>query len=211
LLAAASSGDDTLPEGPTYHCQATDLFAATSAMAWWDPRQYLQDVTSGNARVIDLLSVFVLRNLHRLIGIGIGYRALMWLYNKIESLRGGPPYPYPVSTRRQKTPKETLGLRPGELVQVKSHAEIAATLDFRSQNRGMRFDPEMVRYCDGTYRVQQRVETIINEQTGKMMKLPNDCIMLEGVVCIGECSHRRLFCPRSITPYWREIWLKRVE
>jgi hypothetical protein len=211
LLAATTISDGADPQGPTYRCQATDLFEATAPLAWWDPRQYLRDLTSGNVRLVDMLSVFLLRNLRRLIEIGVGYRALMWTYNKIESLRGGPPYPYPISTRRKKTPKSTLGLRVGELVQVRSHAEIAETLDFRSQNRGMRFDPEMVRYCGGTYRVQQRVEKIINEQSGKMMRLPNDCIMLEGVICRAECSHRRLFCPRSITPYWREIWLKRVE
>jgi hypothetical protein len=211
LMAATQRSDGADPEDPTYRCQATDLFEATAPLAWWDPRQYLRDVTTGNVRIIDLLSIFVLRNLHRLIEIGVGYRALMWTYNKIESIRGGPPYPYPISTRRKKTPKSSLGLRVGELVQVRSHAEIAETLDFRSQNRGMRFDPEMVRYCGGTYRVQQRVENIINEQSGKMMRLPNDCIMLEDVICRAECSHRRLFCPRSITPYWREIWLKRVE
>jgi len=28
------------------------------------------------------------------------------------------------------------------------------------------------------------------------------------VVCKGDLHE---FCPRSIYPYWREIWLKRVE
>jgi len=34
---------------------------------------------------------------------------------------------------------------------------------------------------------------------------------LENVVCCAEYSERRLFCPRAIYPYWREIWLKRIE
>ena len=44
-----------------------------------------------------------------------------------------------------------------------------------------------------------------------MKTLSRDCIILDGVVCCAEYSHERLFCPRSIYPFWREIWLKRVE
>jgi len=52
------------------------------------------------------------------------------------------------------------------------------------------------------------VDKIINEATGKMMKLPSDCIILDGVVCVGEYHG---FCKRSIYPYWREIWLRRID
>jgi hypothetical protein len=34
--------------------------------------------------------------------------------------------------------------------------------------------------------------------------------VLEQVWCSGELSKYRLFCPRAIYPYWREIWLERV-
>jgi hypothetical protein len=34
------------------------------------------------------------------------------------------------------------------------------------------------------------------------------CIVLEDVVCRG-LYHRS--CPRSIYPYWREVWLRRIE
>ena len=33
---------------------------------------------------------------------------------------------------------------------------------------------------------------------------------IEGAVCEAKYSERRLFCPRGIYPFWREIWLKRV-
>ena len=36
-------------------------------------------------------------------------------------------------------------------------------------------------------------------------------IVLDGVVCKGEYSAKRLMCPRRITAYWREIWLRRVD
>ena len=43
-----------------------------------------------------------------------------------------------------------------------------------------------------------------------MLKIPKDCIILEGAVCSGECSTGRWFCPREIYPFWREAWLGRV-
>ena len=111
----------------------------------------------------------------------------------------------------QSTPSAALNLQPGELVQIKSKEEIIRTLDVNNRNRGLSFDIEMVPYCGGIYRVLRRVEKIINEKTGKMMKFGNDCIVLEEVVCRSCYSRNRLFCPRSIYPYWREIWLTRIK
>jgi len=108
------------------------------------------------------------------------------------------------------TPTTRLDLRAGDVVRVKSYADILATCDRSNRNRGMRFDPEMVPYCGGTYRVLKRVTRIINEMTGRMATLSNACIVLQGVVCRGRYSQCRLFCPRSIYPYWREIWLERI-
>jgi hypothetical protein len=68
----------------------------------------------------------------------------------------------------------------------------------------------MVRYCGNVYRVLARVERVIEEPTGRMISLTNDCIILDDVVCRAEYSTRRLFCPRSLYPFWREIWLERV-
>jgi hypothetical protein len=102
-----------------------------------------------------------------------------------------------------------LNLEPGELVRVKPYSEILETLDERNLNRGLSFDPEMVPYCGGTYRVLDRVVNIINERTGRMHHLSNDCIMLEDVYCRACYAKHRRFCPRGIYPYWREVWLER--
>jgi hypothetical protein len=112
--------------------------------------------------------------------------------------------------RGQKTPAASLNLQPGELVRVRSYDEILATLNEDSHNRGMYFDPEMVLFCGGTYRVIDRVTRLINEKTGKMQNLKNDCIILGEVVCQACYSKNRRFCPRAIYPYWREIWLERA-
>jgi hypothetical protein len=34
--------------GPRYSCQATELYEATTPLPWWDPRQYVLDITTGN-------------------------------------------------------------------------------------------------------------------------------------------------------------------
>ncbi len=102
---------------------------------------------------------------------------------------------------------EPLDLQPGEFVQVRSPAEIEATLDDQGLNRGLSFDREMLPYCGQTLRVKDRVDQLIDETTGRMLRIPRDCIILEGPVCSGECSTGRWFCPREIYPYWREAWL----
>ena len=65
----------------------------------------------------------------------------------------------------------------------------------------------MSKYCGQTVRVRARVSKIINERTGAMIHLANECIVLEGVVCTGDYMQ---LCPRQIYDYWREIWLERV-
>ena len=194
---------------PVYRCQATELRRASSPLAWWDVRQYVRDLRSGNTGIANVLEALLFRILVKLIKVG-GYRALIFLHDSIQRRRGGIPFPFKWGLL-EKTPRTTLGLKPGELVQVKSHEEILKTLNTRNRNRGLSFDFEMVKYCEGTYRVLDRVERIVDEKTGRMVVLSGDCIILEGVVCGAHFSPRRLFCPRSLYPFWREIWLKRVK
>jgi hypothetical protein len=195
------------PAGPAapgeevYSCQATELLRA--APEWvppWDLRQYVLDVRSGNARLLTTL---------RSVGVGAfnEYQDLSrrWLPGPLR-IRGGRRFPFFQGTLR-KTPHETLDLQPGELVEIKSRDEIVQTLDTTNRNRGMTFDPEMLKYCGRRARVLRRVERIIDEKTGRMLHLRNPCIILEDVICTSD-YHR--LCPRGIYPYWRELWLRRV-
>jgi len=179
-------------EGPdlTYSCQATEMRNATTRLPPLRLGQYFEDVSSGNVSILELIKGF-----------------LIWCYNTIQKKRRGGEYPY-LKGKPGKTPRVTLNLQPGELVQVRSRDEIVDTVDVRLRNRGLSFDREMVRYCGGTYKVLRRVEKLVNEKTGKMMQVPNDCLVLDGVICVG---HLNRFCPRSVYPYWREIWLKRAD
>jgi len=66
----------------------------------------------------------------------------------------------------------------------------------------------MLRYCGRRGRVLRRVTRIIDEKSGKMLRIRSDCIVIDGFICTGDL-HR--LCPRSIYPYWREDWLRRVD
>ena len=201
-------------EGATYVCQTTRLPYITTKLAWWDVRQYWEDYRSGNVGLGRIASSFVYSCYVHLIqsGIGLG-RPLRWLYDAFQSLRGGVPYPKRTGriANGQPTPVRPLDLKPGEWVRVKSYAEILETLDESNRNRGLYFDCEEVPYCGGAYRVKDRVSRIINERTGKMTVFKNESVILEGVYCQARYSDRRLFCPRSIYPMWREIWLERAQ
>jgi len=177
-----------------YRCQATELVEATTPLRRWDPRPYLKDLASGNVRFLDFV---------RYVAIA-AFNAVMRMHWR------GRPYPYIRGLAEGPTPNDVLNLQPGEMVQVRSKNEIMRTLNENQKNRGLWFDVEMVPYCDRTFQVLRRVETIINEKTGKMMRLPNACLVLADVTCGGCLSQHRLFCPRGIYPFWREVWLKRV-
>jgi hypothetical protein len=199
---------------PAYVCQATRLPYATSKLCWWDIRQYIEDYVSGNVSAARLTSGFLFAAYHSLseAGIGLG-RPMRWLYDRLCVLWGGRPWPrksgvIPVGG---KTPELQLNLQPGEIVRVKSLDEIMKTVTLDWKNRGMIWDPEMAPFCGNTYRVLRRVNQIIDEKTGKMIVMKNPCIVLDSVVCEARYNSCRMFCPRSIYPYWREVWLERVE
>lgn len=189
-LTRSSQAESGPPGENIFVCQVTELKMATCRLVWWDPRQYWRDIRSGNVR------------------LWRGIRGiLIMLFNLAQTLRGGCAYPYMPPRTNKKTPHESLHLIPGELVKVKSKEEILQTLDANYKNRGLWYDVEMLPFCGKTFRVIGRVDQLLNERTGKMMKLSNDCIILHGVTCNGEYHQ---FCPRSEYIYWREIWLQRV-
>jgi len=189
----------------TFRCQQTELKKASSYLAWWDPRQYARDWWYGNASIGEMIRMFAFW-IFTLVATRVGgHRFLVSAYNRLQRFRGGEPYPY-VSGSLQTTPTEKLDLLPGEWVRIKSKEEIAATLDTHNKNRGLWFDVEMAKYCNGIYKVLCRVERIVEPKTGKMLKFRNDCIVLDGVTTLGE-YHR--FYPQNEYPFWREIWLRR--
>ncbi len=211
-VSAATAAPAASPGGePHYACQATELLRATSYLPWWDVRQYLRDVRSGNLTLAELAAGLYYRLTANAMRLGRGYRALLWLYARVQSRLGGPPFHRIEGRCAGSTSRDRLDLQPGETVRIKPLGEILDTLDRRRRNRGLLFDQEMAPYCGEKRRVLARVERIIDEKSGRMIRLPNDCIVLEGVVCRSRYSDRRIGCPRRIYSYWRECWLRRAE
>ncbi len=204
------------PDGgaPTYACQATQVPYATTHLAWWDLRQYLEDYWSGNVGLKRILDGLVYSTYYHLsqTGIGLG-RPMRWLYDTFHPLWSGTLFPRTpgVIPDGRPTPSETLNLQIGELVRVKSHEEILKTVDGFNKNRGMYWDAELVPYCGKTYRVLKLVTKIIDEKTAKMVEMKSPCVILDSVVCQARYSQCRMLCPKAMYPYWREIWLERVE
>ena len=198
---------------PTYVCQNTQIKFATQPLKWWDLRQYVEDYTSGNVTLSQLVVGFVYSTWRTVAeaGIGVG-SAMRWIYDRFQRAIGGSPYPlrpYGVP-KGSPGPKSQLDLRQGERVRVKPYAEIVKTLDCNYRNRGLYFDAEMVPFTEREYEVERRQTQIIDERTGKMIRFKTDAIVLKDVVCEARYAICRRFCPRAIYPYWREIWLERI-
>ena len=174
-------------------CQITQLKRASFPIAWWDIRHYVRDVTSGNRRLGEVVRwVFIS------------------LFNTAQTWRGGVVFPHIDHGSLKNTPTANLHLQLGDLVRVRREQDIVNTLDANNKNRGMWFDVGMLHFSGGTFRVAGRAERIIDEKSGKMLRMRPDSplILLEGVICHADYQK---FCPRSEYLFWREAWLERVE
>ena len=180
-------------EGPVYRCQATEAVRASEPLSPYDGRQYIREIAHGNV------------TLRRFLRVSI--RALTLRTRRLLRLGGWQPFGH---TRRPAGESAPLDLELGEMVEVLAPDEIAETLDASGRARGLWFDWEMIPYCGKQFRVKDRVEHIIDEQTGRMIHIKSDCLILEGVTCSGDHTSGHWFCPRAIYPYWRESWVRRV-
>jgi hypothetical protein len=98
-------------------------------------------------------------------------------------------------------------LRKGDVVEVRSPAEILATLDEDGSLDGVLFMPEMLQFLGGRYTVSVRVERACDtiSYTGAR-KMP-DTVLLDDLRCDGG-GHDG--CQAGCRLYWKEAWLKRV-
>jgi hypothetical protein len=196
LEALAQAGTRTVRAegaGEVWRCQATDALEASEVLKTSNPGQYWRELTNGNYGVLHFVRVMA-----RAIVMEAWFRL-------------GKLKPLPLTGTGEAPPAaEPLNLQPGELVEVKSKEEIAATLDETGHLRRLSFDREMLPYCGKTFRVKDRARHIVDDKTGRMLKIP-ECLILEGTGCSGECSTGRWFCPRQIYPYWREEWVRRID
>lgn len=178
-----------------WRCQATEAAKATERLRAYDLSQYWREFSNGNfppVRFLRLLARAVVMQGGHYLGL-------------VKHL------PFYGSAQRSRPQPKPLGLKPGDLVQIRSAAEIAATLDEHGTERGLSFDREMMAFCGKTYRVRDRVERIVDEKTGRMLRIRRDCLILDGVACSGQRTFNCWFCPRAIYSFWREEWLRPVD
>jgi len=177
-----------------FRCHQTEAVAASNPIGELEIGQYVEELTSRNVRprtfariMLTMAWTLVLRKLGR-------YRSL--------------PFE-PAGERR--VDGEALGLAPGDLVEVRSLEEIAATLDANGKHRGLLFPTEAIQHVGRRFRVRGKVERLVDEHSGRLLRMKNDCVLLEDVICYGERTPGVWFCPREFPVYWREAWLERVD
>ena len=92
----------------------------------------------------------------------------------------------------------------GELVEVKSAAEIAATLDADGRLDGVPFMPEMLAFSGRKLKVVRRADKTCVEGFYGMRKL-GGAVFLEESRCDGAAHGG---CQRNCMMFWKEAWLK---
>jgi hypothetical protein len=173
-----------------FFCQSTEILNASTPLPWWDGKQYLWDLKYNRVSPINWIK-----------GLGIA------VYNKLAHFGKFNSWRFVTGPAEEGYRGESLNLKPGEMVRVKSLSQIRETLDGAGKNQNLLFAPTMMSFCGRVLRVQDRVENIILEGTTKQRKI-KDTVLLEGSTCDGVC-HR--LCPRQSFLFWRECWLERVE
>jgi len=187
-IAAAASYLRTKVENDRYFCQSTELVRATT------PQSIAARIRLCSRDLLD--GTYSLSGLFRILLSALSFK-LSRLLSRVRAH----------FTARAPTPTVSTGLQPGDFVEIKSKREILKTLDGNWKNRGLSFTRYMLPCCGGRYRVKQRINRMILEDSGKMREVKNT-ILLEQVTCDGKtCSG---YCPRSLYHYWREIWLRKI-
>jgi hypothetical protein len=173
----------------TYFCQASEILNATVELTRWERfGKCFAEIRSGNCGVLEMA---------QRIGIWVFWKARKAIFGA-----------YARGTKKS-TPTESLNLRRGEWIEIKSLMSITETLDGKAHNRGLFFTPAMGSSCGKKYLVEGKIEKIIVDGTGEMRQLHNTAF-LKGSFCGCSCV---AFggCPRGEFAYWRETWLNRVE
>jgi hypothetical protein len=204
--------DDVTGE-PVYVCQATQLPKAAQPLSIWAIKPYLEDYVFGYVSLQRIFWQILFKIYHEVLvqsGIGLGsfFRAI---YDVIQFVRGGRAYPWHTGKvpKKERTPAGNLNLEVGEVVRIKEYKQILHTLDENRKNRGLHFHAELTLHCGKTFRVLHRPKKVMDESTGRLMELKNDCIVLDGADCDGKYTNP-LNCTRATYPWYREVWLERV-
>src|SRR5579864_287111 len=101
-------------------------------------------------------------------------------------------------------------LHPGDLVEVRTPAEIAQTLDAQGTLDHLPFMPEMLDYCGRRFRVSKRVVKVCASgmKTGMFLgEFRAADVVLLNLRCSGAHQDG---CQKGCVIFWREAWLRKV-
>jgi hypothetical protein len=102
----------------------------------------------------------------------------------------------------------TLDLRVGDVVEIRSEAEILATLDANGELDNLPFMAEMLQYCGKRLTVGKVAHKACDTLSlGGMRKMEN-AVHLDNVRCGGEAHGG---CQAACLIYWKHAWLRKVE
>ncbi len=107
--------------------------------------------------------------------------------------------------------KQTAGLHPGDLVEVKAPDEILLTLNAEGTLNHLPFMPEMIEFCGRQFRVSNRaIKTCASSKTLSTMRgfTTDDVVLLDDLRCSGA-DHDG--CQKACRIFWRAAWLRKVE
>jgi hypothetical protein len=171
-----------------FFCQSSEIVNASAPLPWWEPKQYVWDLSRNRMPVGQWLKSVMIAVYNKFAHAG---RFHGWGHVAGPGTRNGD---------------QPLGLQTGDLVKVKSLAQIKQTLDAEGKHKQLLFAPVQADFCGQVMRVRNRVDKIVLEGTQKQREL-KDTVVLEGATCDGVC---RRMCPRQSLLFWRECWLERV-
>ncbi len=98
-------------------------------------------------------------------------------------------------------------LRRGDIVELRSPADILATLDDNGCLEGVPFMPEMLEYLGRRYTVTARVERACDTINPVGVRRMPDTVLLDDLRCDGSAHGG---CDAGCRLYWKEAWLRRV-
>ena len=99
-------------------------------------------------------------------------------------------------------------LKSGDIVKIRTKAEILKTLDTKHRLKGCYFMGDMWQYCGTKQRVLKPVDHFFDECKGIMRKTKN-IYLLEGLQCSGNLGWKDR-CDRMCYFFWRGEWLEKV-
>jgi hypothetical protein len=169
----------------TYVCQATELQRASKGeLNLWNLDQYYREIRAGNVGWVEI---------KHLLRWSLAW--FQWRFSRHTITKPSTPA------------AEKQNIATGDLVEIRPKKDIRRTLTQDGKHRGLAFSAEMLTFTGKRYRVLDKVDRVIDEKTGRMKVLKNNCLILESVICRGHCT----LCPRAEFLFWREEWLMRVQ